>query len=740
MFTTGPLSRRLQLQRRLLADILSSSRSRFILVTGPQGVDKGQFIQELATQLGDFQILTQPGLRGFRRPSTPTVVLATQVHHAANLAEVAAVVHGGSTPQLIILATAPHHLEEATDVIALTPLNVAETAALVSQTVGRCSPRTAHRLHDASGGLPQLIRELLSAAPLEHWAGTRPGGAPGEHDPLVIIPEHWGHYSGPLLQVVASYSLEGAPLSALPGQLSAELDAAVADGYLVVSAGQVYFPRPEVRAVVRSSTPPTSAAALIGNHDTGDWDSRPELVDALFARGELPLAQLHAHELSLEHPELEIYAGQASTTAMLLRDAAPSPLTALHGLITWNPQVIRDFASDPVQAHTPDAVSFKLLADALESSTRPPRQLPAPETIPEKQLRTFITGWLALVFDDPSQARHLLSRRWHGDSDLLGLWQDAFLARAHYVLGEFSAAAAVVERGLATGDRTGTSLLEPVLLWTGAQVAGLSGQSELSRHYLTRMDHNGGDAFMIQKLPSAMGRMIVSTMMSDTRTAALAGEQLAAIVYTTDTQQPGFWAWEDMYAVSLIRSGRIDTAALVMEENLERQDASGIISLRARNLVPRANIEIQRGATARGVKMLSEAADAITSVNMPAYEARILFEFGLVLRRMGRRSQAAEMFTRAEKVFTAMGAITMAARCAGEKKVSGLGGTRRSAQGLTPQEEQITALVVGGASNSDVARELSLSTKTVEYHLTRVYRKFGVTGRTNLRRALQSNS
>ncbi len=134
--------------------------------------------------------------------------------------------------------------------------------------------------------------------------------------------------------------------------------------------------------------------------------------------------------------------------------------------------------------------------------------------------------------------------------------------------------------------------------------------------------------------------------------------------------------------------------------------------------------------------MLSEAVDLISSVNMPAYEARILFEYGLVLRRMGRRSQAAEMFTHAEEVFTAMGAVTLAARCHGERRVAGVG-PRRSAQGLTPQEEQITALVVDGCSNQEVARELSLSAKTVEYHLTRVYKKLGVSSRGELRELLK---
>ncbi|WIM70375.1 helix-turn-helix domain-containing protein [Corynebacterium suedekumii] len=79
----------------------------------------------------------------------------------------------------------------------------------------------------------------------------------------------------------------------------------------------------------------------------------------------------------------------------------------------------------------------------------------------------------------------------------------------------------------------------------------------------------------------------------------------------------------------------------------------------------------------------------------------------------------------------------MAERCASERRIGGVGaGPRSNPHGLTPQEEQITARVADGATNSEVARELSLSTKTVEYHLTRVYRKLGVKTRQALREHL----
>lgn len=61
-----------------------------------------------------------------------------------------------------------------------------------------------------------------------------------------------------------------------------------------------------------------------------------------------------------------------------------------------------------------------------------------------------------------------------------------------------------------------------------------------------------------------------------------------------------------------------------------------------------------------------------------------------------------------------------------------MGSRARQSGDLTPQEEEITKLVSAGATNQEVAQELYLSPKTVEYHLTRVYRKLGVRTRNEL--------
>jgi DNA-binding CsgD family transcriptional regulator len=51
---------------------------------------------------------------------------------------------------------------------------------------------------------------------------------------------------------------------------------------------------------------------------------------------------------------------------------------------------------------------------------------------------------------------------------------------------------------------------------------------------------------------------------------------------------------------------------------------------------------------------------------------------------------------------------------------------------FTPTEQRIAALVAVGRTNDEVAAELGVRAKTVEWHLTRLYRKFGVRSRTEL--------
>jgi len=58
--------------------------------------------------------------------------------------------------------------------------------------------------------------------------------------------------------------------------------------------------------------------------------------------------------------------------------------------------------------------------------------------------------------------------------------------------------------------------------------------------------------------------------------------------------------------------------------------------------------------------------------------------------------------------------------------------TRQQSQSLTPRQRKIIEAIVSGSSNKDIAGEMSISERTVKYHLTRIFAKFGVSNRTEL--------
>jgi DNA-binding NarL/FixJ family response regulator len=57
---------------------------------------------------------------------------------------------------------------------------------------------------------------------------------------------------------------------------------------------------------------------------------------------------------------------------------------------------------------------------------------------------------------------------------------------------------------------------------------------------------------------------------------------------------------------------------------------------------------------------------------------------------------------------------------------------------LTPQESRISELAAAGATNQDIAERLFISSATVEYHLSKIYRKFGIRSRAQLANMLST--
>jgi len=119
--------------------------------------------------------------------------------------------------------------------------------------------------------------------------------------------------------------------------------------------------------------------------------------------------------------------------------------------------------------------------------------------------------------------------------------------------------------------------------------------------------------------------------------------------------------------------------------------------------------------------------------------ARTHLLFGEWLRRHGRRRDAREQLRTAYDMLASMGIEAFSERARVELLATGERARKRTVETedqLTPQERQVARLVRDGARNQEIAAQLFISTSTVQYHLVKVFRKLGVTSRTQLARIL----
>jgi DNA-binding CsgD family transcriptional regulator len=123
--------------------------------------------------------------------------------------------------------------------------------------------------------------------------------------------------------------------------------------------------------------------------------------------------------------------------------------------------------------------------------------------------------------------------------------------------------------------------------------------------------------------------------------------------------------------------------------------------------------------------------------------ARAHLVYGEWLRRQRRRHDAREQLRTAYDMLAGMGANGFAERARGELAAAGEQARKRRIEPgrtLTAQEAQIARRVAAGQTNRDIAAALFISPATVEYHLRNVYRKLGVSSRTQLARIIMSET
>lgn len=193
--------------------------------------------------------------------------------------------------------------------------------------------------------------------------------------------------------------------------------------------------------------------------------------------------------------------------------------------------------------------------------------------------------------------------------------------------------------------------------------------------------------------------------------------------------------WRSNAGMSLAKLGERDKARELVEAELELAHAFG--APRGLSVALRALGTIEGGKL--GLDLLRQSIDVLDGSEAQLELMRSQAEYGAALRRAGKRTEAGKVLGDALERARALGAGAVEKRAAAELEVAGTRAekaARRGRHALSPGERRVVQLAVTGLSNREIAEELFVTRKAVEWHLSNAYGKLGINSRKELAEAL----
>jgi DNA-binding CsgD family transcriptional regulator len=344
--------------------------------------------------------------------------------------------------------------------------------------------------------------------------------------------------------------------------------------------------------------------------------------------------------------------------------------------------------------------------------------------------------WLAgraawALWDD--EAWHLLvsrlvqSARESGALGQLALALNS-LVFVQLVAGELGTAASLVDEARAVNEATGSNFVPYGALGLAAWRGREDEVAEL------------GGAIMMEVV--SRGEAIGMTVTQWANAVLFNGlgrydDALAAARQATEyPQELGFCTWSLAELVeAAVRCRDEPSAAGALRRLAETTGASG--TAWARGIEARSRALVSDGETAE--YLYRAAIEQLGRTRVRADLARAHLLYGEWLRRVGRRIDARQHLRAAHEVFAGMRAEGFAERARRELAATGETVRRQTAETrdeLTPQEAQIARLAADRNTNPEIGAQLFISSRTVEWHLRKIFAKLDVTNRRQLGVAL----
>jgi ATP/maltotriose-dependent transcriptional regulator MalT len=320
----------------------------------------------------------------------------------------------------------------------------------------------------------------------------------------------------------------------------------------------------------------------------------------------------------------------------------------------------------------------------------------------------------------------------------LGLQPYAYQALAQYLAGRWDDALLTCEQAFSAAAIRSRRYELPLLHLAAACVpAGRGAASEAEQHALAAEEAAASLDYSLVRLQAAMARALVAQAAGDYlgMADALGPWQDDSAL---DGRSRGFAVlWRPLLAEGLVGSGQTGPAAAVLDQLRETSGQAGYLQPTVAWL--EGWLAEQRGDTGQAQEIYQHGEQA-ADPQSPVHTARLLLAHGRLLRRTGQRRMAVERLRRANDLYLALRAAPFLARTEQELAECHLPADPakdQSVLALTSRETEVAHLVGQGLSNPEIAAELFISRKAVEYHLGNIYAKCGLRGRQQLRRYVE---
>ena len=206
-------------------------------------------------------------------------------------------------------------------------------------------------------------------------------------------------------------------------------------------------------------------------------------------------------------------------------------------------------------------------------------------------------------------------------------------------------------------------------------------------------------------------------------------EQVDALARLAGLEDPLIVPWAPDLVEAYARAGRAEDAQRLtasLAEQAERSETPLALALatRCRGIVAGKAFE----------REFERALELHDETGVPFEHGRTLLAFGSRLHRSRRRVKARTRLREALAIFEGLGAPLWVEQARNELRAAGAveRGRFEDPDELTAQEVRVARAVARGGTNREVASELFLSPKTIDFHLGRVYRKLGIHSRAEL--------